>query len=558
MGMTLTTLSLYGADASAVEPLLAPTDTLRTQNSPWLTIATSIENDPEPGTRYRKLAKQLTKGTEVTALYFFYFDDDLFSCDLYQGGKKSASCDSNSSWSKLGKRLDAMFGDDLASKAFRYAQRCCSLEEQVQLLEETLGTAVFDDTEDVPRVVARGDATLRAVKAREALLRKRPNQYVLTEVPQAEWPECARLREGLYALLKPENDKVSNLTSLLYPGNLRKYLVPGAKNVAAFSYSLERSRQSRLLIYDGATDTHQIWGPYSEPAVQVLWQTRDGALVTLFHNVIQEHRSATSWGIQCGRGEVRCLTPDGGNLWQWSAPELGEHQIIQYTHTSPDGVITLFAGGHNAIVKEDSFLWQLDGETGKLLRSVRIPYSLEVYALVYAASIGAFVYCERSAKSLVLLDDSLRELRRIPYSGHGYFKETQFSGELLWECNDSRTVHLLDLRSGAEEKVRLEISSYPIALLTDGRILAVPEHFNGLFVFNREGTLVARCKLPAPSKLLVEGCPISVSGHIGEVIQDGDTVYVTEAREPESYGFIFDGYYDHLTNHVWRLDPATK
>ena len=63
MGMTLTTLSLYGAEASAVEPLLAPTDTLRTQNLPWLTVATSIENDPEPGARYRKLAKQLTKGT---------------------------------------------------------------------------------------------------------------------------------------------------------------------------------------------------------------------------------------------------------------------------------------------------------------------------------------------------------------------------------------------------------------------------------------------------------------------------------------------------------------
>ena len=137
MGMTLTTLSLYGADAPAVEPLLAPTDTLRTQNSPWLTIATSIENDPEPGARYRKLARLLTKGTEVTALYFFYFDDDLFSCDLYQGGKKCASFDSNSSWSKLGKRLDVLFGDELASKAFRYAQRCCSLEEQVQLLEET-------------------------------------------------------------------------------------------------------------------------------------------------------------------------------------------------------------------------------------------------------------------------------------------------------------------------------------------------------------------------------------------------------------------------------------
>lgn len=38
MGTTLTTLSLYGINRSVIEPLLAPSDLLREQNLPWITI----------------------------------------------------------------------------------------------------------------------------------------------------------------------------------------------------------------------------------------------------------------------------------------------------------------------------------------------------------------------------------------------------------------------------------------------------------------------------------------------------------------------------------------
>lgn len=568
MGMTLTTLSLYGAEASAVEPLLAPTDTLRTQNLPWLTIATSIENDPEPGARYRKLAKQLTKDTEATALLFFYFDDELFSCDLYQRGKKCASCVSNSSWSKLGKQLDALFGDDLASKAFRYAQRCCSLEEQVQLLEEALGAAVFDDTEDIPRVVARGDATLGAVKTRETLLRKRPNQYVLTEVPQAEWPENAKLREVLLKRLKAENKNI-DVMSLLYSDFIKKYRVPGAESLTAYpmtespmQWGVHVFRGTAavlhyLFLYDCSTDEQRILGPFRDAPERVIWRRGDGGLVILFSNVIREHQDASSWSQMRGRGDVRCLSPDSTMLWQFT-PEQEDYIHIEYIHTALDGLVTLFAGSINRYVATDAMIWQLDGETGTLVRHVRIPCSLGVTHLAYAASIGAFVYYERSTKSLVLLNDALEEIRRLPYSCSGYFKESQFCGELLWDCDDRRTVHLFDLRSGAEETVRLEIPAYPIAMLNDGRILAVPERFNALFVFDREGTLLSRCKLPAPGKLLVEGYPVSVPGIISEVIQGNDVVYVTEKRAPDSHGFLFDGYDEHISLHVWRLDPAAK
>lgn len=550
MGMKLTTLSLYGAEPAAVEPLLEPSDVLRAENLPWLTVATSVECEPQPNRRLWKLARQLTKGTEVTALLFNYFDDDLFSCELYQDGRKCASCRSGASWASLGKRLDALFGDKLASKAFRYAQRCCSLEEQVKLLEEAVGAAVFDDVEFSPRTVTRGDAVLRTVKAREVLLRKRANQFVLTEVPFEEWPGCAKLQQSLFAFLKAQVDS-GELTYLPFPSYMRKLPVPNAENIAAFPYSGRRSNKDYLLIYDRETGAHRTFGPFSEPAEQVLWRTKDGAFVTLFHNVLHEEHDETSYSRRCGRGEVRCLSPKGDELWRF-APEAGTDWPLKYVHTAPNGVITLFTGPANA------YIWQLDGETGALLRSIRIPGKATTSGLVYAASVGTFIYYDDTTEEFVLLNDLLEEIRRLPCSGGSFFREEQFCGELFWNGFDYKTAHLLDLRSGVTEKVRFEISAYPIATLSDGRILGVPEQRNALLVFDRAGTLLARCKLPAPGKLTLDGFPVSVSGMIGEVIQDGEAVYIIERREPDTHGFIFSGYYDHVSIHVWRLDPAGK
>lgn len=90
----------------------------------------------------------------------------LLSADCIETVRRAASCHSDESWAKLGKQLDELFGDTSASKAFRYASRCSSLEEKLALLEETVGAALYDvPEEDALRVVPRCDATLHAVKA---------------------------------------------------------------------------------------------------------------------------------------------------------------------------------------------------------------------------------------------------------------------------------------------------------------------------------------------------------------------------------------------------------
>ena len=88
MGTTLATLNVYNASRESLAPLLAATDLLRDQNAPWLTVVPKYGETEVSFRRLEKLAKKLTKNPGVFALVFYYFDDDVFSCDLFAGGKK--------------------------------------------------------------------------------------------------------------------------------------------------------------------------------------------------------------------------------------------------------------------------------------------------------------------------------------------------------------------------------------------------------------------------------------------------------------------------------------
>ena len=202
MGITTATLHLWGIGKEALAAILEYKTVLRDNNPPWLDV---LMPDATDAPALEKLTKKLTKAQpEAAALLFNYFDDDLFTCALYRGGKKAAGCRSGASWAKLGKALDALFGDELAGKAFRYAARCTDLDEQVRLMEETVGTALLDTPDFEPRTVPRSNACLGEIKARETALRRRKNRCVLTELPVEDWPLDWQAQLGLYGRIRSE------------------------------------------------------------------------------------------------------------------------------------------------------------------------------------------------------------------------------------------------------------------------------------------------------------------------------------------------------------------
>ena len=544
MGMTFCTLHLFAVERDALVKKLAPGDLLREQNAPWLSLVPVYDPEHVETQRLEKLAKALTKGTpQAAALLFSYFDDERFLCSFFRDGRKQAACLSQESWAKLGKKLDELFGDTSATKAFRYAARCFDLEEQVRLLEDSVGATLYDfPEEEQPRRVSRSDRTLREVKAREAALRKRPKQFVLTEVAREEWPERLRLREALLKLLRPAW-RTYQLSTLLYNMNYILFDVPGARDLVSYPYiDFEQHRHS-VLVYNSRTGEH--WEPKAPPGIpdRAVWQTRQGDVALLYARILSEQVSGSSWSCSGRCSWVICLGRDGTERWRFE-PEMHREQSLEHIHSSEDGVVTLFASGINGGIVAGAKIFQIDGKTGKLLRMRSIPHGNEVHHLAYSKELKRFVYCERITKDLVLLNDELEETARWPnYKGDAFFRENNFCGRLLWEQRyyDMRSVYLHDLLDGTVRKVPLEVPVYVRSVLPDGRILGVNEKQSILTVLNGEGIVVSRCTVP---------------GMIQCILPEMNGVFIGELRLPKNDFVTSGALFDEAETHVWRLDQA--
>ncbi|MBQ6274108.1 MAG: hypothetical protein IJK63_07790 [Oscillospiraceae bacterium] len=547
MGMTFTTLHLWGIERGALVPRLAPGDLLREQNAPWLSVTPDYEEAREDPGRLEKLAKRLTKENEsAAALLFYYYDDDWFLVRFFQGGKKTVDSGSAGAWAKLGKKLDELFGDEAPGKALRYLSRCSGLQEQIALVEETVGAALFDvSEEEQPRRMPRGDQTLRAIKARESALRKRPNQFVLTELPREDWPEAVRYWRDLYERLRPEWRKYE-LSRLPGPDRI---LVPTSTNWLAHSYMDGREHRDRLLLFEGSsgqlTDRELPRGTYR----QTVWMTPEGEPVVLLLHILQERfgPSVNSWGRTSGKGFAVCLGKDGGERWRFE-PELEKYQqCLNYAHTSPEGILMLYSGwGTYYDEQYGAQIWRIDGNTGEILYHRELPEKERLHHLLYVEALDAFAYGESEKKQLVLLDSSLREIARWDgYTGNGYDSPENLWGSVLWVSGftGSREVRFLDLRDGRAWKTPLEMPVWVRAVLPDGRILGMNEKCSALTIFDREGKVVSRCSVP---------------GSMSLIRTEKNRVCFDEWRGPDTHGFIYDELFDETTFHVWRLDPAPE
>lgn len=542
MGTTITSLHMYGIERDALASFLAKDDVLQNVNPPWLSIVPSNDTDRRDPSRMERLAKKVTKPHEnAYALLFFYFDEDVFICKLFKAGKCVAGCRSSQSWAKLGKALNMLFDDESPAKALRYAPHCFSLDEQVRLLEETLGVALLDYPEEAPRVVPRSDALVSAIKAREAALRKRPNQCTLTEVPFAKWPEPFQSKQRLYNILRPRWQQV-HVSDLL--GNIAtdKYIVPHESQIVAFPY-VDPAHESRLLLFNGCT------GQLSElffPGVslcRVLFITKAGGIVCQISRILQERSGATGWSRMYGKPYVACVNSNGQELWRFEGKT--EDQHLEYVHTSADGTITLYSGYHSTYHGGktdhfDGYVYQIDGETGDLLRSRQIPASEDkMIHLMRVDAVDGFIYSAMDTGDLVVLDVTLHEVARW----HGYpyqpYIDHAICGSRICAAKIPGEFIILDLRNGKISSVHPEVPAYPIAVLSDGRILGLNDKENRLTVFDDDGSVISRHTVPGTLRLFTS--------------EDKSRVLLSEWRSTEDITFYCEESLDASSMHVWEL-----
>lgn len=373
-----------------------------------------------------------------------------------------------------------------------------------------------------------------------SVLSKRQKAAVLTELPREEWPEKLILRQGMLERDYPEWIR-SKIRSFLYDTELGKYRVPNGKAMVDYRFTDFETMRDSLFLYDGKTRDYRILGPFESAVDRVVWVTREDHLVVLFHPILSVKRDAMGVGRLAGRGYVSALDENGKELWHFE-PEIEPDRVMNHIASAPDGVITLYAGRLDGIIKAEAVLWQIDGETGKLLQTCRFPPEEDCDMPVYAREMNAFVYVRRADHSLVVLDAELREICHIAdYEGSYYPQNNQFSENRMWTEGEGDTLLIYDLKNGTKEKVLPETKVYAVmAVLRDGRILKVNKKQNRMTVFSPDGHLLAKCSVP---------------GEIRSVAEDHGRVYVAELRGPLYGDFMEESsYFQGIETHVWRLD----
>ena len=542
MGFSTATLHFYGANREEITDLLPDNYLLRENNLPWTDVLPGASTEIEEAPSLERLAKRITKTDPACAgLLFYYFDDDVFRCVLYRGGRRMAACDSEGSWAKLGKALDQLFGDGAAPKAFRYASHGVNLEEKLKLLEENVGTALLDAAEFEPRTVPRSEDTLRAIKDRVSALRKRPNQYVLTELPREDWPLAWQAQLGLYEAILPTR-WADDAGKLLYELGQPHLSVPHAPELAAFRpivFDDAGRSTDRIITRSFFAGTLKRWTCTEAALYRPLWRTEQSELVGL--TSIQEPILTPSGIKNNSQSALVCLRGDGSTRWKFKSPVKGVW--FSFADVAADGTITLYING-DCSVSRSGFLYRINGETGEVLRSRIISAEEGLRDLVYVAELNGFVYNTSDGQEIVLLDEALEEVERWRCDKAVFSLDSaHITGSILWDqWYQDKSLHLLDLRTGACREIIPEIPVFVTSLLPDGRFLGVNDSMEQLTIFDSRGQVISRHKAQS-------------LGRFSRICWEAGRVLLLERRIPK-VPFICEELFAGFSVHVWRLDPA--
>lgn len=186
MGVTLFNLYLPKAAYDALP--IGPGCTVRQNPSGWVALLPQTPEGEDVEQTIRSLTV-LAKAGPGPALLLEYLDDDEYTLSLYADGKKRAALNS---WGKIrGKAwfVRALPEDPEAGKKLGLLSRCRTMDEQLALLEETFGLALYDLYDEPPRIMERSAETYRRIKAREEELKKRKNRFRPVSVEEKDWPQ---------------------------------------------------------------------------------------------------------------------------------------------------------------------------------------------------------------------------------------------------------------------------------------------------------------------------------------------------------------------------------
>lgn len=472
MGLTLTTLAIYG-DAAPLLPLLKGGQSVRTHCPGW-TVVLPGETEDHGYSSLQKLARKYPGA----CLYFHNFDDDFFVLHLYADGKRKAVLSSDTDVERSSKPeliSPALFGDDRATAALKLIAKSGDLEEQLTILEQTLGVSLMEDPEFEPRTVAYSTAAFDALAARLAALKKRKNTYKAVLLDEADVPQ--------------ELHSVSPMSA----------------------YGPPKLHTTALPAFDSA-------GRPLAGEVQV--DSRQDALAhpsgDYMGCAFLEHRPSVA---------VR-MNREGEILWAF-APQ-GLESLLVCPAKDADTLLVL-----EPLARRDARLWLLSAADGRILREALLPEGCAGMPR-WIGCIGQYAAFWRTqdSRGFLLLDEQLRIVarREIPDMAVPFANPTTVAGSVFWGQNVfTHQVVSYDVADGTLTEIPLEDKAYFTGLGADGLLTAIKTG-KELLLFDRAGKLVS--KHPFKGVATLQNIPV-IGGKMYIVEEMGSMAQVFQDVRPE-------------------------
>lgn len=461
------------------------------------------------------------------ALLFNWVDDDYFFLTLYQNGRKAARIGYEQEAEHI-KRFEEFYPDDpQLVKKLKALSMCATVEEGLQLLEETFGLPLYDlpeAKEDDARVVRMSEETFQKILAREASIKNRPNAFRLEEVPYEEWPESMRAARELdertdhaqhavlpYGIFSGVAEAVPGrpgwymkLTSrfegdpALVVANPDGRFKELRKETGHFVYSLS------LLDMRTKERIVQTW-KYPKRIMSILYASPDSRIV-----FINTHETTG-----CPESII-CMDAQGNIRWEFD-PATGSDDNWGFTvNIRPDGVLAIL---YRNITEGFDTIWQISLDDGCILSKREFIASEMIVGLRWLEDLDLYAYTDLKRNVEVLLDKELQEIRAFPFDAKLKRLDTEpvYANGCLWAFGCMQWEGM-NLRTGKRLHVKPEIPAYLKGVLSDGTMIGLHMRKQALVVTDAEGRIISQN---------------SVKRTIWNTFISNDTVYVLEDDVPK-------------------------
>ena len=473
MGMTFCNLHLYGLDRRSIVGAMGAGDALREINAPWLAVLPPMDEANEGADRLLRLARALTKGRpDALALHFYCFDDESFHIRVCRDGRCVKTLSDEQPWVFLARLLADLYDDASLDQAFRHKNQCVDLEEKLQLLEETVGEAFYDGPWSELRRVERSTAMRDRLAARAARLRRLRNRFELTPLLVDEWPEYPRACLELASALP--NTFESNYHSVLGDPFWKRFAVPRQPWRVVMTV-WNRDKDRLLTLYDAREK--RLRRIVTDIKIErTLWVTRQGFPVVI------------AFGPEdAGLKRVVCLNDSGEAVWRFE-PSLDRFQSLNWTEPTPEGLLTIACYEPKSKAMR---VWQVDGETGRVVRHARLPWK----TLIRMDALGGYAAADASGHRLALLDDGLESRAEWALEAPMRPEYSFPAGSTVWtRIMERGALHGFDFAAGEPRAVRPELPVYLESVQPDGT-MATTGTGADLLLLDAEGRLVSRHRL---------------------------------------------------------------